>query len=91
VKEFTLDVTDVKDLNGFWDQVNKVLCPNFSDFGRNLDAFDDILQGGFGVFDEEEHIKLHIKGAANGEKVIEKWNLIKEIIEDNDHIEVSYE
>jgi RNAse (barnase) inhibitor barstar len=36
------------DLEGFWDEVSRVLVPN-AYWGRNLDAFNDILRGGFGT------------------------------------------
>lgn len=36
------------DLEGFWDEVSRKLIPGAS-WGRNLDAFNDILRGGFGT------------------------------------------
>lgn len=35
-------------LEGFYDEVERVLIPGAS-WGRNLDAFNDILRGGFGT------------------------------------------
>jgi len=56
-KQFTIDATNFSTLNEFYDEVGKVLCPNF-EWGRNLDAFDDILQGGFEVYEYEEPVEL---------------------------------
>src|SRR4051812_358837 len=38
------------DLEGFWDEVSRKLIPGAS-WGRNFDAFNDILRGGFGTPD----------------------------------------
>jgi RNAse (barnase) inhibitor barstar len=35
-------------LEGFFDEISTVLIPG-SEWGRNLDAFNDILRGGFGT------------------------------------------
>lgn len=45
---YVLDGSRFDDLPGFWDEVERVLIPGAS-WGRNLDAFDDILRGGFGT------------------------------------------
>jgi hypothetical protein len=37
-------------LEGFWDEVSAHLIPGF-EWGRNFDAFNDILRGGFGTTD----------------------------------------
>jgi RNAse (barnase) inhibitor barstar len=41
----------VTDLDTFYDEVSRRLIPG-SAWGRNLDAFNDILRGGFGTPDE---------------------------------------
>jgi hypothetical protein len=35
----------------FYDEVERKLCPGFEGFGRNLSAFNDVLRGGFSLFD----------------------------------------
>ena len=45
---FTLDGARFDDLDGFWDEVERVLIPGKT-WGRNLDAFSDVLDGGFGL------------------------------------------
>jgi len=50
-KEFILDGTKITSLEAFYDQVSERLIPG-SNWGRNLDAFNDILRGGFGTPEE---------------------------------------
>jgi RNAse (barnase) inhibitor barstar len=45
---FELDGALIETLEGFYDEVSRVLIPR-ADWGRNLDAFNDILRGGFGT------------------------------------------
>jgi RNAse (barnase) inhibitor barstar len=45
-----LDGSRFSDLEGFYDEVSEHLIPG-SEWGRNLDAFNDILRGGFGTPD----------------------------------------
>ena len=45
---FTFDGARFDDLDGFWDEVERVLIPGRA-WGRNLDAFSDVLSGGFGL------------------------------------------
>jgi RNAse (barnase) inhibitor barstar len=43
-----IDGSHFDTLEGFYDEVSRQLIPG-SDWGRNLDAFNDILRGGFGT------------------------------------------
>jgi RNAse (barnase) inhibitor barstar len=47
-KVFVIDGNRFDDLEGFYDVVSTVLIPN-ARWGRNLDAFEDIFCGGFGL------------------------------------------
>jgi RNAse (barnase) inhibitor barstar len=46
-----IDGERFSDLDGFYDEVSEHLIPG-AQWGRNLDAFNDILSGGFGTPDE---------------------------------------
>ncbi len=46
--EFTIDGARTVTLEAFYDEVSRVLTPDLS-WGRNLDAFNDVLRGGFGT------------------------------------------
>jgi RNAse (barnase) inhibitor barstar len=48
VKVYEIDGENFSTLEEFYDEVSRVLVPGTS-WGRNLDAFDDILHGGFGT------------------------------------------
>jgi len=49
--EYVIDGSRVTSLETFYDEISRVLIPG-SGWGRNLDAFNDILRGGFGTPDE---------------------------------------
>ena len=78
------------DLETFYDEIEKVLTKNLNaKTGRNLDAFNDLLRGGFGVYDYEEPVKLIWTNFSKskqtlGQKLIDK---LVEIITDHSHIE----
>jgi RNAse (barnase) inhibitor barstar len=50
LREYELDGASFDDLEGFFRSVGAAL--DIGDWGRNLDAFNDILRGGFGTPDE---------------------------------------
>ena len=45
---FELEGARINDLDGFYAEVSRVLIPG-AEWGHNLDAFDDVLCGGFGL------------------------------------------
>ena len=61
-KSFILDVSVVKTTDDLFDEVHRVLCPDFKGFGRSWNAFVDILRGGFGTFEENESVEIILKG-----------------------------
>jgi RNAse (barnase) inhibitor barstar len=50
VKIYEIDGNRFSTLEGFYDEVDR--APGLSYWGHNLDAFDDVLRGGFGTSDE---------------------------------------
>jgi RNAse (barnase) inhibitor barstar len=58
---YEIDGTDFTSLDGFYDAISKKLIPS-AVWGRNLDAFNDILRGGFGT--PREGFVLRWKNAA---------------------------
>lgn len=48
---YTIDGSAIKSLEGFYKEISKKLIPGAA-WGRNLDAFNDILRGGFGTPEE---------------------------------------
>ena len=50
-KTFVIDGVNFLTLEEFYDEIGRVLIPSAT-WGKNLDAFNDILRGGFGTPDE---------------------------------------
>ena len=54
-----LDGREIFDLSSFYDEIESKLTSDHGwNMGRNLDAFNDVLRGGFGVFDYDEPVRL---------------------------------
>lgn len=57
-KIFVLRGERIQSLESFYDEVQEVLGGGWKGFGRNLDAFCDLLRGGFGPFAPGEPIEV---------------------------------
>ena len=58
-KVIVIDGNNFSTLAGFYNEVEKKMTKGLDwKIGRNLDAFNDVLRGGFGVFEYEEPITL---------------------------------
>ena len=59
MKIFILDRNNFNDINGFYDEIDKLLTKDLTwKTGHNLDAFNDLLRGGFNVFEFGEPITI---------------------------------
>ncbi|MBR9859590.1 barnase inhibitor [bacterium] len=59
MKKIEIDGNRFSTLDGFYNEVEVKLTKNLDrKIGWNLDAFNDVLRGGFGVHDYEEEIEL---------------------------------
>lgn len=47
MKKYKIDGNNFSDLEGFYEEITNKLMPDCKHWGRNLNAFDDILLGGF--------------------------------------------
>ena len=65
--EYILDGTRITSLETFYDEISRVVIPGHQ-WGRNLDALNDILRGGFGTPDEGFTIRW-THSAASKEKL----------------------
>lgn len=84
-KTFTLDFRKITSMDGLWDTVDSKI--GFKGFGRNLDAFNDLLRGGFGHFEMDDSVTITVLGAAHAEQVVgDKWKIIKEILDESGHL-----
>lgn len=58
-KEFIINANHFNDWEGFYHEVETVFTNHLNwKIGRNLDAFNDILRGGFGRHSEDEPILI---------------------------------
>ena len=53
---YVLDGTRVSSLETFWTELGRAVNGEGGYFGRNLDALDDCLAGGFGTPDDDDFI-----------------------------------
>ncbi len=77
-----IDGNKFSSLQTFYDEIENKLTKNL-DFkiGRNLNAFNDVLYGGFGVFEYEDHIKLIWANSAKSQKYLGWDETIKHLSE----------
>jgi RNAse (barnase) inhibitor barstar len=58
-KTIVINGSKISSLDTFYDEVESKLTKDLDwKIGKNLDAFNDVLRGGFGVYEYEEPIKL---------------------------------
>jgi len=57
-KTAVINGSHFSDLYGFYEEVSRVLMKNQDWKVRTLDGFNDILYGGFGVFENNEEIEI---------------------------------
>lgn len=77
---YEIDGAKFATLDGFYDEVSRVLIPN-AVWGRNLDAFNDILRGGFGTPDDG--FVLRWKNHQLSQERLPEFDAIVEIIRDH--------
>jgi RNAse (barnase) inhibitor barstar len=90
MKTITIDGDSFSDLATFYDEIEKKFTKDLGwKIGRNLDAFNDVLRGGFGITKYTEPIEV-VWGNSQKSKVdlSETFNVILEIIKDNKHIQL---
>ena len=58
-KEFVIDGNRIKDKSSLYEEINRQFMHEESwQLAESLDAFDDLLYGGFGAIKEKEEIKI---------------------------------
>ena len=58
-KEFVIDGNRIKDKSSLYEEINRQFMQEESwKLAESLDAFDDLLYGGFGAIKEKEEIKI---------------------------------
>ena len=89
-REFIVDGNNFSTMNEFYDEVEKVFTFNLGwKIGRNLNAFNDVLRGGFGRHEYGEPTLIKWLNFRESERKlgVETMNTIQEIILDTDNSE----
>jgi RNAse (barnase) inhibitor barstar len=73
-RTYVIDGDHIDDMEGFYDEISAVLIPG-AHWGRGLDAFNDILRGGFGT--PEEGFTLIWKNSACSRRMLSYDETIK--------------
>lgn len=64
-RDFNIDGVRTISLEAFYDEISEILIPG-AEWGRNLDAFNDILRGGFGT--PEDGFRIRWSNSADAKK-----------------------
>ena len=70
-------------IGGFYDEISQQLIGG-ADWGRNLDAFNDVLRGGFGT--PENGFVLRWIASDRSRRQLDQFDTILEIITDHDDV-----
>lgn len=83
-----IEGANFNNLDGFYKETDQLLTGGGRS-GRNLDAFNDLLRGGFGVFDYGSPIKIVWNNFARSKQQLgrETTDTLVEIIRSHEHIE----
>lgn len=81
-REITIDGSVIDTMDQFYDEVEKKLTSNLTwRPGRNLDALNDLLRGGFGVHEDHEPIIVRWIQSARSREVLGKLATIDYLYE----------
>jgi RNAse (barnase) inhibitor barstar len=85
---------NISDLESFFVEIDRVLTKNLSwKTGHNVNAFNDLLRGGFGVYEYEEPVHIIWKNFLNSEYGLgsELASDLKKVILTHHHILLTVE
>ena len=94
-KTINIEANNFSDIESFYDKIDRVLTHGLNwKTGHNLNAFNDLLCGGFGVYEYDEPIKLvwnnfeksknDLKALLDGEPI---YKILVDMIKTHEHIE----
>ena len=89
MKKIIIEGNNINNVSEFYDEIERVFTKGLTwKIGRNLNAFCDILRGGFGVFDYEEEITVIWKNALNSERKlgVKDFETIMDVIREHNYI-----
>lgn len=89
MRNIEINGNKISNLNEFYDEVERKMTSGLDwRIGRNLDAFNDILSGGFGVHEVGERYQLTWINADKSQSELEEYPTLIEIIEENENIKL---
>jgi len=88
MRTIKIDGNNFCDLQGFYIEIEQKMTQGLNwKIGRNLDAFADILQGGFGVHDINEKYELQWLNSDKSKiELSTDYVLLLDIIKDNKNV-----
>lgn len=90
-KTYTIDGKHFNDINGFYQDItDEIITEGKGWWGRNLDAFNDILSGGFGT-PEDGFVFIWKNSDLSKEKLGGKFGVLVEIIKNHKDIDLRLE
>jgi RNAse (barnase) inhibitor barstar len=94
IQTIIINGNNFTDLHSFYDEIDRVLT-NGLDWvtGHNLDAFNDLLRGGFGVYEYGEPVRIVWTNFSKSRQDLGKalTDILLEIIGGHEHIEFTIE
>ena len=87
MKQIILDGNNFSNIEEFYDEIDRLLTKDLDwKTGHNLNAFNDLLRGGFGVHEYGEKLEITWINASKSRKDLgeDLFNTIVEIILDSD-------
>jgi RNAse (barnase) inhibitor barstar len=93
-KTITICGSNFSDLETFFVEIDRVLTTNLPwKTGHNLNSFNDLLRGGFGVYEYEEPVNIIWKDLKKSENALgqDLVNNLRNIILDHSHIDFATE
>ena len=88
--EFIIDGNRFSDEKGFYNEIERKLTNGLNwKIGRNLNAFNDVLRGGFGTFDCGEKIILNWKNIERSKELLDEtfFDKIIQIIKESKNVD----
>lgn len=70
-KSITINGDLIHDIPSFYEEINRIFMAEEDwKIGNSLDAFDDMLYGGFGIIKANESVQLHWLNSENSRKAL---------------------
>ncbi len=87
MRTIEIDGNSFSNLTEFYDEVERKMTSDLNwEIGRNLDAFEDVLSGGFGVQEVDENYELKWLNSKKSKSELKEYEILIEIITGNKNV-----